>query len=178
METSSDTAWLQKYQSAADPASMGELIRRHAGMVFGVARRITGNAHDAEDVAQSCFLELIRNADGICQKRDEPEGGQSAAGWLHGTAMHRAMDLMRNQATRRRHETEAARTRLQADATAQWWEQIAPSVDQAINALPATLKEPIILHFLQGHIQQEVAALLGLSQPTVSRRLEQAVAEL
>jgi RNA polymerase sigma factor (sigma-70 family) len=175
-----DAALLRRYASAGDADAMGELVRRYAGMVFGVAQRITSNPHDAEDVAQACFLELLANAGGIPDRGGAANTGGSAAGWMHSAAVHRALDLLRNKKTRQRHEREAAQRKREdvtADAT-QWWEQVAPRVDAAITELPAGLKEPLILHFLQGRTQAEVAGQLKISQPTVSRRLDEAVGEL
>src|SRR2546426_734288 len=120
----SDAALLKRYSASADAPAMAELVRRHAGMVFGVARRITSDTHDAEDVAQSCFLELIRSAERLPQEKASEKAGGSAAGWLHNTAVHRALDLLRNKKTRRRHEHEASRQRQEAADTAQWWEGI------------------------------------------------------
>ncbi len=170
----SDVTLLQRYATAGDAAAMGELISRYAGMVFGVARRITGDAQDAEDVAQSCFLELLRNAAALPQARSS----ESAAGWIHATVVHRALDSIRNETTRRRHERQAGRLRRESAESTQWWDQLAPQVDAAIDALPESLKAPLILHFLQGKTQPQIALDLGISQPTVSRRLEQAVAAL
>src|SRR4051812_15741759 len=117
--TQSDMALLRRYASVGDAAAVAELIRRYAGMVFGVAQRITRDPHDAEDVAQSCFLELLRRAgelpaaagggeasSAIAESDgSETSGGAagSAAGWIHTTAVHRALDVLRNKATRRRH---------------------------------------------------------------------------
>jgi RNA polymerase sigma factor (sigma-70 family) len=171
-----DVALLRRYFANGDAGAMAELVRRHAGVVFGAARRITGNREDAEDIAQGCFLELLRSGGKIAGAGDA--ASPSAAGWLHCAAVHRALDAIRNDRTRRRHEREAARLRADAAQTAQWWEQIAPQVDAAIEQLPAELREPLILHYLQGRSQAEVAQLTGVSQPTVSRRLEDAVGQL
>src|SRR3954464_2904027 len=96
MLAGTDLELLERYSAAADAGAMGELVRRHGGMVFGVAERITRNRDDAEDVAQSCFLELIRNAGKIRQTAEDRATAGSAAGWLHSAAVHRALDSLRN----------------------------------------------------------------------------------
>jgi DNA-directed RNA polymerase specialized sigma24 family protein len=49
---SPDIQLLHRYAATRDADAFTQLVRRHAGMVYGVARRITGDHHDAEDVAQ------------------------------------------------------------------------------------------------------------------------------
>ena len=55
-----DGTLLQRYASDHDADAFAELVRRYAGMVYATCMRVTGNAHDAEDVAQECFLTLAR----------------------------------------------------------------------------------------------------------------------
>ena len=43
--------------------ALAETYRRHGGAVIGLARRIIGNAPEAEDVTQEIFLGLWRNPD-------------------------------------------------------------------------------------------------------------------
>jgi hypothetical protein len=51
-------------------------------------------------------------------------------------------------------------------------------VDEALADLPKALRVPILLHYFEGRSQSEVAATLGLSQPSVSRRLNKGVRAL
>jgi len=45
-----------------DERAFRELARRHLPVMLGLARRVLGNAADAEDVAQEAMLRLWRNA--------------------------------------------------------------------------------------------------------------------
>ncbi len=139
------------------------MVRRHAGMVFAVARRVTQDHHDAEEVAQRCFMELAR----------EPAAIQgSLAGWLHKVATTRAADCNRAAGRRRRYESAAARPEAQTQSI---WEDVAPLVDAALAELPEEIRLPMVLYHLQGRSQIEVADELGVSQTTISRRLEEGV---
>ena len=60
------------------------LVWRHGGMVFGVARRILGDVHAAEDVFQATFLALARQAKSV--RKDG-----CVAAWLHRVARRVAM---------------------------------------------------------------------------------------
>jgi RNA polymerase sigma factor (sigma-70 family) len=163
----SDAALLEQYASSQDAEAFAELFRRYAGLVYGTCLRVTRSRDDAEDVAQECFLELARRAGSITS---------SLPGWLHAVARCRSVDALRKAASRRHYEEQAA-TRAQEDPGPAWAE-IAPHVDHALDELPERLRLPIILHYLEGHSQSDVASELSVSQPTVSRRLDKGVAEL
>jgi len=162
-----DLELLRRYSRDRDPKSFARLARRYAGYVFGICLRITGSRHDAEDVTQECFLQLARNAAAI---------DSSLVGWLHTVATRRSVNTIRSAATRRRHEARAAANRAGADGPT--WAEIAPHVDRALEEMPGPLRIPLILHYMQGRGQSEIASELGISQSTVSRRLERGVAVL
>ena len=155
----SDTNLLQAYARTRDADAFAELVRTHAGIVYGTCLRITGSPHDAEDIAQECFMELARSAGVITS---------SLSGWLHTVATHRSLNSLRNAATRRHYETLAMPTQSPNDAT---WQELAPHVDQALSELPDPLRVPLLLHFLQSRSQSDIAAQLGRSQATISRQI-------
>lgn len=160
----SDRMLLQEYAQTRNPDAFAALVQRYAGLVYGVCLRTLGNAHDAEDVAQECFLELARNAKLI---------SQSLPGWLHVTASNRAMDCLRKQARQRVHEEGAADQPKSPNEPS--WAEIAPVVDQALQRLPEEVRVPLMLHYFQGRSQIEVAEAVGVNQSTVSRRIADGV---
>src|SRR5690349_5883277 len=93
-----DAELLRRYARRQDADAFAELLQRHTRLVFSVARRITGNLHDAEDVTQACFLEMARMAGSI---------DTSLPGWLHSAATFRSLNMVRDTATRRRYERNA-----------------------------------------------------------------------
>ena len=58
------------------------------------------------------------------------------------------------------------------------WDEVSPQIDRAVEELPDELRVPVILHFLQGRGQTEIAKELELNQSTISRRIEKGVGEL
>jgi RNA polymerase sigma factor (sigma-70 family) len=162
-----DTELLQDYVATRNGQAFAELVRRHANLVYATARRVTGNATDAEDVAQACFMELARR------------GGRvriSVAGWLHRIATRSAITSVRRASARRRYEAQSPDI-PESDAQSEWSE-LAPLVDSAIDHLPEELREVLVLHFFQGVSQTDLAVRLGVNQSTISRRIEHAIERL
>lgn len=168
----SDHLLLSHYSSNRAPEPFLELVRRHFRLVYGTCLRITENVHDAEEVTQECFFDLSRQA---CEIRT------SLVGWLHQAATHRALNRVRGEKRRRVREhgasveravTLANGTAPSADAT---WSEISPVVDQALAELPEQLRTPIVMRFLEGATQADVATTLGIHQSTVSRRLSDGI---
>ena len=112
----SDAKLLEQYAQSRDAGAFAELVRRHSGLVYSTSLRLTGNAHDAEDVAQQCFMDLARAAASI---------SSSLPAWLHVTATRRSVDAVRSASARRRHE-EAAMSKDRASDAQPTWEQVAP----------------------------------------------------
>jgi DNA-directed RNA polymerase specialized sigma24 family protein len=78
---------------AGRSTALADLVRRHAGKVFRVALRLTGNAADAEDVLQETFLQVHRRLETF---RNEAKFST----WLYGIATNAA--LMHRRARRSR----------------------------------------------------------------------------
>jgi len=157
---------LKRFTGTGDAEALAELIRRHAGLVYGAALRILADVDRASDVAQETFLQLTKDAASVTG---------SLPGWLHRVATHKAIDQMRRDASRRRREREYA-TR-QPDEPGEW-KRISPYVDVGLRELEPELRTVLILHFLEGRTTREIALAQGTSQATVSRRIGAGVEQL
>lgn len=164
----SDLQLLTRYHQQGDALAFRDLMQTHASMVYATARRITQNEAMAEDVTQETFLQLARQSRHITQ---------SVAAWLHRVAWRVACNAVRNDTTRKRYEQAAAHEDTVEEREASWAE-VETELDAAIDDLPEDLRAPLVLHFLQGRSQREIAAALGVSQSTVSRTVESGLTEL
>jgi RNA polymerase sigma factor (sigma-70 family) len=163
----SDLQHLQRYATTGDAHAFRELVQAHGAMVHATALRVTRDAAAAQDVAQETFLELARKAGGITQ---------SVAAWLHRVSWNRACDVVRRETARKRVEKAMAETwHTDREAT---WADIEPHVDEALNELPKELREVLVLYFLEGRTQAEVARYLGKNQATVSRAIERGISAM
>ena len=89
----SDGELLERYAArraeSAEAATAAEmafeaLVDRHGAMVWGVCRRVLGDAHAAEDAFQATFLILVRKAGSV-----RVDG--SLGRWLYGVARRVAL---------------------------------------------------------------------------------------
>jgi RNA polymerase sigma factor (sigma-70 family) len=163
----SDLQHLQRYATTGDTHAFRELVQAHGAMVHATALRVTRDAAAAQDVAQETFLELARRAGGITQ---------SVAAWLHRVAWNRACDAVRRETTRKRVEDVMAESwHTDREAT---WQEIEPHVDEALNDLPQELREVLVLYFLEGRTQADIARHLDRNQATVSRAIERGISAM
>jgi len=167
MNAESDTYLLQRWLSQRDPHAFREIASRHSSMVFSTCKRILRDAAEAEDVTQECFLTLAQHTE------HPPE---SLPAWLHVMAVRRSLNHLRSLGRRTAREKEFLRTN--AAMPEPNLHQVLGEVDEALADLPEILRAPLVLHFLEQRNQEEIAAQLGVSQSTISRRIDQGIAEL
>ena len=171
----SDHLLLNRYTNSGAPEPFLQLMRRHMGLVYGTCLRITSNVHDAEDLSQECFFDLARQAAGV---------RTSVVGWLHQAATHRSLNRLRSEKRRQQHEHSSGLQKsspvANADSTPTEvsWCELSPIVDEVLNKLPEQLRLPIVMHYLEGSTQSEIADSLGVNQSTISRRLNDGIERL
>jgi DNA-directed RNA polymerase specialized sigma24 family protein len=95
-----DIELLENHRHGSDQA-FADIVQRHLGWIYGVARRGLGDSHRAEDVAQTVFVLLHRKA---------PRFAADAAmiGWLHTAARYATKTVAREELRRKQRETEFA----------------------------------------------------------------------
>lgn len=162
-----DLALLTRYHRQRDAQAFQSLVESHAAMVHATARRVTQDAALAQDAAQETFLALARHSGAAIQ---------CVGAWLHQAAWRKACGLVRSEVRRHTYEAAAAE-HLHAAPDANWAE-LEPVLDEALGELPEARRQLLVERFLEGRTQQEIAARAGMSQSTVSRQIDQGIAEL
>ena len=174
LAAASDTALvvgLARYQQEA----LGELYRRHAGAVFGLARRLLGDQAKAEEVVQEVFLRLWNQPD-----RFDPERG-SLRSFLLAQAHSRAVDVLRSETSRRRREERDARQAAAGgyDLDRQVWDlALAEHVRSAMERLHPGERAAVELAYFGGRTYREVAVELGEPEGTVKSRIRNGLKRL
>lgn len=161
---------------ANNQAAFAEIMRRHRDPVFRLVQAHIGNADDALDIVQECFVAAfvhLRRYDGARPMR----------AWLARIAINKARDWRRRVAVRRlfgtaKGDVEGQLLLVADDRPGAEQELDARArldrISAAIAMLPDKLKEPLLLRTLEGLSQAETAAVLGISQKAVETRVRRA----
>ena len=150
----------------------------HLDAAYTLARYLTRNAHDAEDVVQDACLRALTYFDGF-----RGEEGTSARAWLLAIVRNTAFSSMRRQspdavalefdevqhsgAVTEEHP-EAALLRSDAKET----------LGRALDRLAPEFREVIVLRELEGLSYKEISDVAGVPVGTVMSRLSRARARL
>jgi RNA polymerase sigma factor (sigma-70 family) len=162
-----DRELLQRFAARRDEAAFAALVERHAGLVWGVCRRLLRHEQDAEDAFQAAFLVLAKKAGGIPWRDD-------VGNWLYAVALRVARRAQARALRRRVLEQEAAAMPAPAAPDDAGRAELAAMVDEEVGRLPEKYRRPVVLCCLQGKTYGEAARLLGWPEGTVSGRLARA----
>lgn len=148
--------------------ALAEVYRRHAGPVFGLARRVLADNSDAEEVTQDVFVRLWRYPD----KFDAQRG--TLRNYLLTLVHGRAVDVARSSSSRRRREERETRRSAIAgyDLEHEVWDlDRASQVRDALTSLTAAERRAIELAYFGGHTYREVAEMLAEPEGTIKGRI-------
>jgi RNA polymerase sigma-70 factor (ECF subfamily) len=164
-----------------EPYELGRfeaIVLPHLDAAYTLARYLTRNEHDAQDVVQDSYLRALKYFDGF-----RGSEGSDGRAWLLAIVRNTAFTWRR----RHRRETNAAEfdEKLHSEAVA----DINPeatlrgtsareSLHQALDQLPAEFREVIVLRELQGLSYKEIGEVTGVPVGTVMSRLSRARSRL
>ncbi len=158
-----------------------EIVREYAPRVYGLARRLLGNAADAEDVTQDVFLQVVR-------KLPTFRGDAAFSTWLYRVTVNAALAYRRKRALREavplfeplgdfgadgNHRTPVRRwmSRPNHQALDREAHQV---IEAAIAGLPESYRDVYVLADVEELPNDEIAEMLGLSLGAVKSRLHRA----
>ncbi|MBT3380182.1 MAG: sigma-70 family RNA polymerase sigma factor [Lentisphaerae bacterium] len=152
---------------ADGPEAFGPIVERYRDAVFGVALARLGNFHDAEDVAQTVFVEAY-------MRLDRFRAPMRLGPWLRRMAINRSIDQVR-----RRKQTVEIDTIENDPDHGDVHESLKGSdlrdqVLEAIGRLGRSQRETVTLYYVNGYSVAEVAAIQESPTGTVKRRLHEA----
>lgn len=166
-----DEALLRAFEKSGTETAFRELVRRHGGMVMGVAMRRTGDHSLAEEVTQQVFTALAAKA-------GRWETKASLAGWLYRATMLKCSEVMRKERSCKRKLDAFSAEVLGADEGQSVWHEALPVLDEAIEALPAADRRMILLRFFERKSFQQIAAATGKSESAAQKQCERALEKL
>jgi RNA polymerase sigma-70 factor (ECF subfamily) len=151
--------------AAGDRAAFEALLRRHYDRVHGLAWQLTGSRTDADDIAQEVCCTLV-------EKIGSFRGEAKFTTWLTGITFNACRDFRR-----RRRSLGGMLERLTvlagiADAPSDPYDAV--WVKSAVARLKPALRDTVVLVAGQQLTHAEAAAVLGVSENTVSWRMHEA----
>lgn len=161
---------LEDYARRGSEAAFRELVNDYVGLVYSAAVRIVdGDAHLAQDVAQTVFADLARKAAALSEN-------VMLGGWLHRRTCHVAATMMRSQRRRQSRERQAVEMNvlhLEPDP-----QPIGPLLDETINRLDPQDRAAILLRFFEQRNFRAIGQCLGVSEDAARMRVSRAIEKL
>ncbi len=146
-----------------------ELVQKHAGLLFGLARRLSGCPADAEDLVQQTFLAAQAHGDQL----REP---QKVRGWLCTILRNEFFKVARS---RQRSKTVSLDVIPEITHSNHNDNDIdAEAIQLALDSLPDNFRVPIVLYYFQDMSYRDIAESLELPIGTVMSRLARGKARL
>lgn len=150
-----------------DRDAFGALLQRHSGIVFKVANSYARHPEDRADLAQEIAAQLWR-----AWPKYDPS--RSATTWMYRIALNVAIDHVREQSLRRRHDSVPLDDALHDVPDT---EAIDPERAQRLRLLQAfiarqpPLDRALLVLYLEERPQREIAEILGISESNVSTKI-------
>jgi len=175
-----DCELLRRYAGTKSEEAFAELVQRHINLVHSAAlRQVNGDAHLAQDVAQTVFTDLARKAGSLARR-------EVLTGWLYTSAHFAAAKIVRTENRRRNREEQFMRESIHETAPevgrvtpcAPDWEKIHPALDEVMHELKEADREAILLRYFENRPFAEIGGKLGLNENAARMRVDLALEKL
>ena len=163
-----------------DPEAFGEIVRRWERKIFALCFGMLGREDEARDACQEAFIAAYRNLGRF-------RGEAKVSSWLHRIAVNQCLTTKRRQKTRSEDfldDEDGSEERAFVAAPHHSPGKIAEAseraavVRQAVKALPADLREVIVMKEFEEMTFQEISDTLDIPLSTVKSRLYTALKQL
>lgn len=173
--SATDLELLRRYAREHAEEAFAELVRRHLNLVYSAAGRQVRSSQLAQEVAQTVFCDLARNAGKLVDQAARPSLVLSA--WLYQVTRRSAIDVVRRE-TRRQLREQIATEMNAMNAPDANWTDIEPLLDEAVSALDAADRAAVLLRYFENKSLREVGQQLGVSDDAAQKRVSRAVERL
>jgi RNA polymerase sigma-70 factor (ECF subfamily) len=171
-----DESALVAQAKAGDQNAFAELVTRYERKIYRLAKNITRNDEDAEDVLQDAFLKAYTHLDNF-------KGDSKFYTWIVRIAVNEALMRLRKRKTDRSvpldepvelgEETVQREIAVWEDNPEQQYsqEEWRRILDEAVDSLKPDFRTVFVLRDIEELSTEETAETLGISVPAVKSRL-------
>jgi RNA polymerase sigma factor (sigma-70 family) len=168
--TETDRQLLERYARDRSEEAFAEIVRRHLNLVYSAALRQVRQPQLAEEISQSVFLDLARQAAKL-----QPDTILSA--WLYQVTRRTSVDLIRRESRRQARE-QVAHELNAMNAPDTDWSTIEPLLEQAMDTLEEKERAAVLLRFFERKSLSDVGAALGVNEEAARKRVSRSVDRL
>jgi RNA polymerase sigma-70 factor (ECF subfamily) len=171
-----DETQLVAKAQAGDSAAFSELVSRYQNKIYRLAKHITQNDEDAEDVLQEAFLKAYEHLDGF-------QGNSKFYTWIVRIAVNEALMKLRKRKTDRSvpldepidtgEEMVNREIAVWEDNPEQRYsrQEMQQILDEAVESLKPDFRTVFVLRDIEELSTEETAEALNISVPAVKSRL-------
>lgn len=156
------------------PGAFGILVDKYKAGIYAFVYTELRNFHDAEDVTQEVFLQAYRGLRNLRQ-------WESFGFWLYRIARNLCKKWVRTQSRRPDNEfieDQGPRMLKVSFSESRHESQMTKSLQEALDSLPDTYREVLMLYYFGGMSSKEIARALGTSPGAIRMRLNRARVQL
>jgi len=168
---SDDLHLLRQYAQEGSQVAFSTLVGRYVNLVYTAARRQVRSPQLAEEVAQSVFLDLSRQAGKLAPDTH-------LANWLFTVTRRTSIDFIRRESRRQAREHTASEIAIMNQSSPSAWALAEPLLDEAMDTLDDTDRQAVLLRYFEHQSLREVGAALGTSEDAAQKRVSRAVEQL
>src|SRR5207245_1201269 len=149
---------------AGDQTAFRVRYRQHAGRVYALCLRLTGDARDADERTQDVFVRLW-------DKLGSFRGESAFSSWLHRLAVNVVLNERRTTGRRERRVTLAEDPAVLEKNPGTSLEGLSIDLERAIADLPDGAREVFVLYDIEGYGHGDIAQLVGIAEGTSKAQL-------
>ena len=147
-----------------DPDAFEAVYREHAGRVYALCLRMSGDAQAAKDLVQVVFVRAW-------EKLDTFRGESAFSSWLYRLAVNVVLMDRRNRARKAEDSLDEDEDSAPVAAAIARSPELKLDLEQAIAALPRMARQVLVLFDVEGYSHSEIGQMLGIAEGTSKAHL-------
>lgn len=163
---SEEDVWVSQAK-AGDQAAFEAIVQRYERPIYGFVYRMMGNADDAADLTQECFIRAYRNL-------GKTNNDLNVSAWLHRIASNACLDVLRRRQRIRwlpwdntRHEPMLGS--VDSDSPDQYVmnSEVSTLVQHTLSRMSPRNRAALIMREYEGMSCDDIGDVLGISRSAV-----------